>query len=362
MNPANICFLDLPAEIRGEIIRQGMFSVLDISPITSTSRQLYHDFYRHLQHLAPYLGEDDILVKPENLVTFPNLVVCDYIISISSIQDFVVLAQHPSLLRFILDLDDLVELYDEYAEDLTLEEFRSPEGVYIRNLEDAILFFLARYLSQPRNGFYLVINFSQTRLVIEEASVCVILWNEETFPLWNLHNFLGSLDRLMPLRVYKGPFPPPLRRLETFALIPNVTDLPSLQDQGLVQLLRQMPNLRRFGVSSLHPDVILALQEENLVTQLQSSRIILGNLEHYENHVKIRDLEAFHYSCPRVREVIINQKINPDDFIDLSRGLEYYREYRVLYRDLYRQLVFKGIPVRLDTSSRDFLDGTVCVY
>lgn len=287
--------LQLPAEIRCEVIQSVNFELEDIFNAMKTSSQLKADFERCLTHVIP---ENDIgHVTPDFITRFPNLVEFIHYIDINQTEDIMTVAEHPRLRRVYLNLYPMGE--------------KAVEDEFSMSYNQLILLFVEVFLAfhNDLEGISFLFDLhNDERILIENGRLEIYTEYAYELPLrmWNPNTFILELSELMPIRSYSGPIPPPLPELRSLhILIREFTRFLPFLGQPVVRgilgpLLEGYPGLRSFGM-----DMILGYE----------SRINKWMKEAFESYNVIDDLEGFVF--PAITQVNV--------FIHLDQLALFYR-------------------------------------
>lgn len=132
-------FLALPEELRCRVIQENPLSLEEINSLARTSKQLNWDLHTCLtQLISP--GDEGKVISLEILLSFPNLVRCDYPVTITSLDDLIAVARLRNLQDVTLSLEDFA------IEQLPLSVRIKEEAVVLTSIDEVIVYFFTLLL------------------------------------------------------------------------------------------------------------------------------------------------------------------------------------------------------------------------
>lgn len=348
--------LSLPEELQCEVIASTRFTLDEITNIATTSqrlKQLVHECLTYLQMETPATLDINFITS------FPQLIVSEYPIVISSWEELVQIARHPNIKRITLDIPDL-------------ETVMPIHGILID--------FITIYLRQHDwEGVAFTFTLATLEITITPGNLCIIplIYDDEEISSLGL-NFVALfnyLNTLQPIKHCITPYlPPPSQDLIWLDLLvpenarefydPNFEDL-VIRDNMIGPLLSTLPRLFHFGMLPAEEEIEDAFIEYDLPEDLLSGGYVFPNITSLDYAVKSISLPALIQVFPNVKEPLLEK-----DFFYIAEDVERLEEvraitsnftgFRVLNKDNLRKIpLLFNLPVRID---QRIVEGDYCSF
>ena len=391
--------VNLPVEIRCFIMQNFGFSIPDVQRISLSSTELLNNIRSCLRylHIAPIhtinIAEEDYTtggeiyhLQPGFIHLYPKLVESEYPITIASIQDLQVVAQHPTLRHVVLDMTSFYNsLLNQYLEEQEIAEEEGVDdwqfsGVNIdvmrrgalqtltfTTVSGVLLFFLFEYrFFHPQHrllGTRFIFILPNFEITYQPGSLCVVtqggMLNSD---IWDLDEIFREITRLDQIRRYAGPWPlPETTAFNVLNLYIDDQDIKYdrddssyiLDEEMIVDILDSKPNLRRFG---LYFKPNSGPVQEAFITfnflEVLADRVF-NNIQVLDYPVLITELPLLQRIFPNVKEPLLDAfiKLTPDEREILEISRSFFEIYRLLPGFNYPQELTNNFVTYVDPTN-----------